>query len=123
MNGRKSFCRHLLAKTTETIKSKVLHSSIHKHFMDRRSFLKSSGLLVGGLYLSGKAFANILAKDQGKPITGTVKHRGKGIANAVISNGYEVVLTDKKGRYHLPANAQAQHVFLSTPAGYQIKSV
>ncbi len=91
--------------------------------MDRRSFLKSSGLLVGGLYLSGKAFANILAKDQGKPITGTVKHRGKGIANAVISNGYEVVLTDKKGRYHLPANAQAQHVFLSTPAGYQIKSV
>ena len=41
-----------------------------------------------------------------------------GIANVVVSDGYHVVRTDKKGKYELDIHAEAVAVFVSTPSGY-----
>lgn len=90
--------------------------------MNRRDFLRSSGLLVGGIYLSGKTFAAIAQQDLGKRIKGRVRAGRKNIAKAVVSDGYGVAVTDNKGRYTLPLHPEAKHVFLSNPAGYSIKN-
>ncbi|MBE8720633.1 calcineurin-like phosphoesterase C-terminal domain-containing protein [Sphingobacterium pedocola] len=91
--------------------------------MNRREFLKSTSLLVGGLCLSGRAFGSIQAQDKGKRIKGRVKAAGKGVQNVVVSDGYHVVKTDRKGRYTLALNKNAEHIFIATPSGYQIKKV
>lgn len=46
--------------------------------------------------------------------------REKGIANVAVSNGVEVVLTDKNGRYSLPLYGD-NIVFVVKPADYQTK--
>ncbi len=46
--------------------------------------------------------------------------REKGIANVAVSNGVEVVLTDKNGRYTLPVYGD-HIVFVVKPADYQTK--
>lgn len=91
--------------------------------MNRRSFLRSSGLLIGGLYLSGKAFATIPHQDRGTLIKGRVKAGRKNIANAVLSDGYNVAVTDRRGRYTLQLHTNAQHIFLSNPSGYSLRNV
>lgn len=86
--------------------------------MNRRSFIQKAGLLSGGLLVSFQAFPfSFLGK--GKTIKGRVAEQGKGIANVVVSDGYSVVLTDKKGRYNLTAHDRATMVWVSTPAGYE----
>lgn len=91
--------------------------------MNRRGFLKSSGLLIGGLYLSGKAFAVISPQDKGKLIKGRIRARRKSIANAVVSDGYNVAVSDRRGRYTLQLHNNAKHIFLSNPSGYNVKNV
>src|SRR5690606_1569890 len=91
--------------------------------MNRRSFLKSSGLLIGGLYLSGKAFAVISPQDRGKLIKGRIRAHRKNIANAVVSDGYNVAVSDRRGRYTLQLHNNAKHIFLSNPSGYNVKNV
>ncbi|TYR37968.1 metallophosphoesterase [Sphingobacterium phlebotomi] len=91
--------------------------------MNRRSFLKSSGLLIGGLYLSGKAFAVVSPQDSGKLIKGRIRARRKNIANAIVSDGYNVAVSDRRGRYTLQLHHNAKHIFLSNPSGYNIKNV
>ncbi len=45
---------------------------------------------------------------------------GKPIEGAVVSDGYSVVPTDEKGVYQIVRNANAKHVFISVPSGYEI---
>ena len=45
---------------------------------------------------------------------------GKPIEGVVVSDGYSVVATDAKGVYQIVRNANAKHVFISSPAGYEI---
>lgn len=47
----------------------------------------------------------------------------KGIAGVSVSNGYDVVSTDRKGRYRLPAATRGLEnfsVFITKPAGYKV---
>lgn len=55
-------------------------------------------------------------------ITGKVLSKGKGIANVVISDGFNVVTTDKKGNYSIVTHSLAKFVWISTPAGYEFKT-
>lgn len=48
------------------------------------------------------------------------KASGKGIAGVVVSDGYNVVATNLKGRYSFTRHPSATFVFLSTPAGFRI---
>lgn len=84
--------------------------------MQRRKFITSLAWLTGGV-LIGKTLP-VFSAATDKKIKGFVLAKGKGVANVVISNGYDVVLTNQKGAYELPARREAQFIFLSTPAGY-----
>lgn len=57
------------------------------------------------------------------PVEGVVTCKGKGLAGVVVTDGFDVVLTDAQGRYELPRNRDARFVYLSTPAGYLRKRV
>lgn len=78
--------------------------------------------LVSCLLISGIAFSqtsvsgyvyNDLNKNQQKD------HHEKGIENVAVSNGVQVVLTDKKGRYNLPIQ-EDQTIFVIKPTGYKV---
>ncbi|MDY6921178.1 MAG: calcineurin-like phosphoesterase family protein [Pseudomonadota bacterium] len=54
---------------------------------------------------------------------GRMDRRERGIANVMVSNGYDVVRTDHRGFYKLPAKARGLEdftVFVTKPAGYQV---
>ena len=86
--------------------------------MDRRRFLESIALLTGGLLVSKFAPAKSLLLP-GQKIKGRVTSGNRAVAGVVISDGYSVVTTDRKGRYELEPNSEAIAIFISTPAGYE----
>ncbi len=55
-------------------------------------------------------------------ISGKVTCNGKGIEKVAVSNGYDVVLTDSKGRYRLEETNSKGFVFISIPSGFKIKN-
>lgn len=89
--------------------------------MNRRIFLQRFGLMAAGMVVSLKSNAfNQLT--HGSTISGIVSDGKKGIANTVVSDGFEVVITDKNGRYTINLNDKSEFLFLSTPAGYDFKT-
>lgn len=88
--------------------------------MNRRSFIKNSSLLATTLFVSLKSFSATFLEDQ--KILGRVTSKGKGVANVVISDGFNVVQTDKNGNYEIAINPLAKFIWLSTPAGYEFKT-
>lgn len=84
--------------------------------MRRRKFIASLGWIAGGVFISKDLLSSNTVS--AKKIKGFVRSKGNGIPNVVVSNGFEVVLTDKKGAYELPPRPEAQFVFISTPSGY-----
>jgi len=88
--------------------------------MNRRSFIKNSSLLATTLFVSLKSFSATFLEDQ--KILGRVTSKGKGVANVVISGGFNVVQTDKNGNYEIAINPLAKFIWLSTPAGYEFKT-
>ncbi|PSK93079.1 calcineurin-like phosphoesterase C-terminal domain-containing protein [Taibaiella chishuiensis] len=88
--------------------------------MQRRSFLRSLGLLSAGLALpAAPALARAVAFVT-RQVNGKVTAQGRGIAGVAVSDGYSVVLTDQQGRYQLQPHYDARFVFISLPAGYEI---
>ena len=55
---------------------------------------------------------------QKKKLKGKVVHKGKGIKDVVISDGYSVVKTDRDGEFKFKLHPDATSVFVSTPSGY-----
>lgn len=54
-------------------------------------------------------------------LTGTVKDEGgKGIAGVAVTDGRNIVQTDKKGRYALQSTTEASFVYITLPSGYEI---
>jgi len=96
--------------------------------MFRRKFLQSLGLVGLGTALpldAAEAQDKAQAADQPfklNPITikGKVHHNGKGLAGVPVTDGYNIVLTDKAGKYTLNTNATAEFVYLTIPRGYAI---
>ena len=46
---------------------------------------------------------------------------GKGIANVAVSDGFDVVITNKNGGYRIDTDEGAHFVFITTPEGYSCK--
>ncbi len=85
--------------------------------MQRRTFLQSIFWLTGGLLAScSKPFA--LARSGSKKIKGKILAQGKGVANVVVSDGFNVVQTNRDGAYELLLSSRSEHVFVSVPSGY-----
>jgi hypothetical protein len=51
-------------------------------------------------------------------LKGKVHNKGKGIPGVQVTDGINIVLTDKNGQYELQSNATAEFVYISVPAGY-----
>ena len=49
-------------------------------------------------------------------ITGQVKCQGRGVANVVVTNGFDCVSTDVAGKYTIPYHRDARFVYVTTPA-------
>lgn len=60
------------------------------------------------------ANAQILEDD----LTGYITCKGAGVANVMVTNGFDCVLTDQEGRYTMPFNRAARFVYVTTPSGY-----
>jgi hypothetical protein len=86
--------------------------------MQRRKFLQRIAWLTGGLFITRCTPAKALSID-GKTIQGIVSANGKGLKDVVVSDGYSVVATDKKGRYSIVPHPDSIALFISTPAGYE----
>jgi hypothetical protein len=85
--------------------------------MKRREFVQSLALVSGGLLLS--AHPTLAEPGKAKATRqGRVTAKGKKLAEVIISDGFNVVKTNKKGRFELPLNEQARFIFISVPAGY-----
>lgn len=71
---------------------------------------KSTGADIEGVGTHKKEQVNII---------GQVTCEGKGIANAVVSDGVEVVKTNDNGEYSLLSKKKYGYVFISIPSGYE----
>ncbi|HJW17537.1 MAG TPA: calcineurin-like phosphoesterase family protein [Flavisolibacter sp.] len=85
--------------------------------MQRRRFVKNIAWLTGGL-LAGCNKKLYTSSEKDNLLKGFVKSGGKGVSNVVISDGYNVVLSDEKGAFEFLLNPDATSVFISTPSGY-----
>ena len=52
-------------------------------------------------------------------ITGRITCKGKGVANVVVSDGYELTKTNHEGYYELRSLKQNGYVFYTLPSGYE----
>lgn len=97
--------------------------------MNRRGFLANAAALIGGLTVSSPASFFRSLGSQAQYVEGVVFHdrsgTGKrqagdpGVAGVSVSNGREVVKTDKKGRYKLPIE-DGMVVFVVKPSGWSV---
>ena len=53
-------------------------------------------------------------------VKGIVFCDGEGVPGVVVSDGYEVTVTDSEGIYYLPSAKQNKFVFISLPGNYEI---
>lgn len=77
---------------------------------------------AGALTLQAQSvFKSSLPVKPGKGVTvaGTVECDGRPVAGVVVSDGYELTKTDKKGAYYLKSKKQNPQVFMTIPSGYE----
>ncbi len=55
----------------------------------------------------------------GATVYGQITCDGTGVADVTVSDGFEVVRTDKDGIYQLPSKKALKYVFMSVPSGYE----
>jgi hypothetical protein len=89
--------------------------------MNRRSFVQKAGLLASTLFISLKSYPFSLFNVANK-ISGRITNKGIGVANVVVSDGFNAVQTDKDGHYTIEINPLAKFVWLSTPSGFEFKT-
>jgi hypothetical protein len=83
-------------------------------------------LVRGGLTLALGAttltiVANIAVPDKpGMNIKGVVYSNETGIPGVVVSDGYEVTVTDANGFYYLASEKKTGYVFISVPGNYEV---
>jgi len=86
--------------------------------MLRRKFIQNIAWLTGGIIGSGFVPTKALFK-QGQKLKGAVTSAGKGLKDVVVSDGYTVMATDKKGFFEFEPHPDAVALFISTPAGFE----
>ena len=58
----------------------------------------------------------------GATVYGRVTCDGRGLSGVVVSDGFEVAVTDDKGIYNLESDKTFKYVFISIPSGYEVLS-
>ena len=94
--------------------------------LNRRQFLKYSGLLGSSLPLYQQIlldpYASLIQKPKGRPvrIRGVVKSEGQGLIDVGISDGRSVTRTKTDGTFEIISDSRQQFVHVSVPGGFQI---
>jgi len=75
--------------------------------------------------LLGKTYVNLifnasLPDREGMNVKGTVYANGQGVANVVVSDGFEFTTTDQNGAYYLASAKKNGNVFISVPSNYEV---
>ncbi len=95
--------------------------------IDRRSFVR-----LGGAAAASALFADLLQADPytpapltgpvGRPIRarGIVRGGGKGLSGVRITDGIQVVSTDRDGRYEIITSTDRDYLTISPPSGYAV---
>ncbi|MBD1421846.1 calcineurin-like phosphoesterase C-terminal domain-containing protein [Sphingobacterium chuzhouense] len=60
---------------------------------------------------------------EGMTIKGAVHAAGVGLANVVVSDGFEVTKTDENGIYYLSSTKKSNYVFVSIPTNYEVATI
>ena len=81
----------------------------------------SRTVTIGQIALNFVFNANIPNKN-GMTIKGTVFSGAAGLANIVVSDGFEVTKTDENGIYYLPSAKKSKYVFVSIPGNYEVNN-
>ncbi|SCM57259.1 Metallophosphoesterase{ECO:0000313/EMBL:KJD3697 2,1} [Petrimonas mucosa] len=63
---------------------------------------------------------NAIPDIQGMTVKGVVYCDDEGIPGVVVSDGYEVTITDENGIYYLPSDKQSGYIFISVPGNYEV---
>jgi outer membrane protein assembly factor BamB len=103
--------------------------------MNRKMMMKR---LITGVMLSLSIVSTVFAADRAGPAknlgraaklngfvyedkNGDGIHKGneQGIPGALVSDGFEIVKTDRQGKFSLPKNPKARFITLTTPSGYE----
>jgi hypothetical protein len=72
-------------------------------------------------YLNVVIIANLDIPDSsGKNVKGVVYCNGDGVPDVVVSDGFEVTVTDENGIYYLSSEKKNGYVFISVPSGYEV---
>ena len=56
---------------------------------------------------------------RGATLYGTVECEGKPVVGVPVSDGYQIVLTNKKGQYNIVSEKRNGTVFITIPRGYE----
>ncbi len=88
--------------------------------MNRRHFLETTALVSLGLSLPFSLRAQSLRPSTPVRIRGHVRSGARGLSRVGVTDGRQVVSTDKKGNFELIADAAQPFVYLTLPASYQI---
>jgi hypothetical protein len=86
--------------------------------MKRRYFLQNILMFTGGALLTPVSRIFGRTTKTFAPVSGRVTAKGKPLANVIVSDCYDAVLTDKNGFYTIAPNENASFIFVSTPSGY-----
>lgn len=79
----------------------------------------TQSFLLGSTIISLLFNANIPDKT-GMTVKGVVYANGVGLANVVVSDGFEVATTDANGIYYLASAKKGRYVFVSIPGNYEV---
>lgn len=79
----------------------------------------TDSMLLGTLTVNVTASTGVPDKP-GMTLKGIVFCDGKGVPGVVVSDGYEVTVTDSDGIYYLPSAKQNKFVFISLPGNYEV---
>lgn len=87
------------------------------------------GIIIASVLMAGMSVSTMAQSQwkstlpvkpgRGVTVAGTVECDGRPVAGVKVSDGYEVVKTDKRGAYYLKSKKQNPQVFISAPSGYE----
>lgn len=76
--------------------------------------------VLGTTNIKFKVIDDGVHAESGSSVYGKVSCAGKGLEGVVVSDGYEVAVTNKDGVYQLASKKKHGYVFVSVPGGYEV---
>ena len=87
----------------------------------KRVFILTLAIITALTTTAQSHFTSTLAAKaaKGATIYGTVECEGKPLEGVAVSDGYQIVKTDKQGLYNLTSAKRNGYVFITIPSGYE----